>query len=115
MSKHRRALYLGKSTRHKASACLDCGAVLDASTGVGNKAKPHAGAITMCIKCGHLMVYAWDMSLRPLSDKETVEVAGDERIVAMSNALKRTHRAYERAHIMLIIFDWWVRKLASGG
>lgn len=86
MSKRRRAVYIGKSTRHKASPCLSCGAVLDAATGIGNKAKPRAGAITLCVKCGHLMAYAWDLSLRALTDKEIVDIAGDERVLAIQRA-----------------------------
>jgi hypothetical protein len=86
MSKRPKAVYIGKSTRHKASPCLSCGAIMDAATGIGNKAKPHAGAITLCVKCGHLMAYTWDMSLRELTDEEIVDIAGDERVLAIQRA-----------------------------
>ena len=82
----KRAVYIGKSTRHKPSPCLNCGKVLDAATGIGNKAKPRAGAITICLACGHIQAYAWDMSFRELTDEEIVAIAGDERIIKFQKA-----------------------------
>ena len=86
MSKRHLAVYMGKESRHEPSACLNCGKVLDAATGIGNKRKIRAGAITICIACGHLM--AWSGSaFRALTDEEMVGIAGDERVIKMQAAL----------------------------
>jgi hypothetical protein len=79
----KKAVYLGKTTRHQASACLGCGKVLDASTGVGNRAQPRAGAITVCLDCGHVQAYDGKLQLRPLTDEEMIDIAGDKRIAAI--------------------------------
>ena len=87
MKPHRpKAVYVGKTTRVPPTPCLECGKVVDAGTGVGSKAKPHAGAICICLACGHLQAYAWDLSFRELTDEEILGVAGDERIVKLQAA-----------------------------
>jgi hypothetical protein len=82
----KKAIYLGKSTHHTASACLGCGKLLDASLGVGTRSKPRTGAVTVCLDCGHLQAYDGKLQLRPLTETEMVEIAGDERIIAIQKA-----------------------------
>jgi hypothetical protein len=79
----RKALYVGRDTRHAESACLGCGKVIDAATGIGHKRRPKPGDITICLSCGHLQAYDWGMRLRALTDKEMFDVAGDEQILAI--------------------------------
>ena len=66
-------------------ACLDCGAVNPAQTGVTGKARPSPGDISICWTCGHLMAFAdADGRVRALTDAEIVEIAGDPRIVRIN-------------------------------
>lgn len=63
------------------SKCLDCGYKFDAATSAYGDRKPKAGDITMCINCGHLMAFREDFGVRPLTDAEIIDIAGDRRIV----------------------------------
>jgi len=78
------ALY-ASTTRHIESPCLGCGARIDASSiFAGDPSRsPGEGDITICLHCRHVMAYKADLSLRPLTDEEIVEVAGDPRLVSM--------------------------------
>jgi hypothetical protein len=71
----------------KSTPCLGCGAMLDSGTMIGGTGAPHPGALSICWKCGHLQMYAEDMSFRPLTDAELLEVAGDPRIV-LANTIR---------------------------
>jgi hypothetical protein len=64
------------------SHCPNCDKVLDAATAIERGARPKPGDITICLDCGHLMAFGDDLRVRPLTDAEMVEVAGDPRIVA---------------------------------
>jgi hypothetical protein len=76
----------GDDHRITPSACLHCGKVLDEATCVDRDALPEAGAATICISCGHIMVFADDMSLRDPSNEEMIEIAADPRILAVQHA-----------------------------
>lgn len=84
----KRAIYLGRDTRLEPAACLYCGVELDGATGIGHKRKPRPGAITICMKCGHIQAFAWDLTFRELTNSEMCEMAGDERILAIQRARK---------------------------
>jgi hypothetical protein len=86
MSKHRKAVYVGRETRTEPSACLGCGKILDAARGIGNRNKPKPGMFSVCLACGHLQAFGWDLKLRALTDAEMTAVAGDERIIAIQKA-----------------------------
>ena len=47
---------------------------------------PEPGDITICIHCGHLMAFADDMTVRPLTDNEMYDIAGDPRLIAFQKA-----------------------------
>jgi hypothetical protein len=82
------------------SACIHCGHILDMATSVNeidDDPDPEAGAFTICIDCGHIMAIADDLTLRDLTDKEIVMVAGDKRIIAIQWA--RASIEYKRAYI----------------
>jgi hypothetical protein len=85
-SKRRKAVYMGRQTRHEPSKCLGCGKLIDTASAIGSKRKPRPGSITICLICGHLQAYGEGLRLRPLTDREMVEVAGDERIIAIQKA-----------------------------
>lgn len=63
-------------------ACLECGYEADMSSSLDN-GPPRPGDVTICIKCGHLMAFADDLTFRPLSDSEIHTVAGDPRILTI--------------------------------
>jgi hypothetical protein len=68
-------------------ACLDCGTLNPAQTGVTGQARPSPGDISICWTCGHLMAFAdADGRVRALTEAEVVGVAGDPRIVRVNNA-----------------------------
>ena len=73
--------------RMPASACLSCGDKLDACTGLyGAGDVPHPGDITICLRCGNIMAFADDLSLRELNDREAHAVAGNPKILAAQAA-----------------------------
>jgi DNA-directed RNA polymerase subunit RPC12/RpoP len=71
----------GKALPEK--ACLNCGKTIDAATRTLDKDddRPSPGDVAICFYCGHLMVYADDMSVREPTDEEVVEMAADPDIV----------------------------------
>lgn len=80
---------IGETTRVPTSRCLHCGRVNDAATPVDDNATPEPGNITVCFVCGHIMAFDTEMKLRELTISEILEVAGDERILAVQRARKR--------------------------
>jgi hypothetical protein len=79
----------GKPVSLPESSCLNCGKVLDGATVVDeeNAVRPVPGSISVCIHCGHVMAFDEKMQFRELTDDEIVEIAGDERLVAISRAM----------------------------
>jgi len=67
--------------------CLNCREPLDTTSSVGQNIKPCPGAITVCAYCHHVMAFADDLTLRPLTDEEVDGVAGDPRLLAIMWAL----------------------------
>ena len=62
------------------SVCAGCGKPNDAATTTGEgKVKP--GDISVCLYCGHVSVLGWDYKLRPMTDQEMYDIAGDPRIL----------------------------------
>ena len=62
------------------SACLGCGYKIDASGSPdGRPTKgPQPGNLSICLRCGAVMAYAEDLSLRPLTDDEVREISQDD-------------------------------------
>jgi len=69
-----------------ASACLNCGIINDACTNLDEDARPDPGDFTICFKCGHLMVFADDLSLRKPTDAEMLIIAGNKQLIAAQRA-----------------------------
>jgi hypothetical protein len=66
------------------SKCLSCGKVLDRATNMFDGGwRPSPGDYSICIACGHLMIFADDLRLRELTVMECVEIAGDKRLLAL--------------------------------
>ena len=74
------------------SMCLNCGKGLDAATAVQDDSNPKPGDFSICLNCGHLSVFAADLTLRPPTDAELIEVAGDPTLLR----LQRIRAAYWR-------------------
>lgn len=71
----------------KKSNCTACNYEIDSATSFQDeRASPNSGDISICLQCGHLMAFADDLSLRDLTDKEIVEIAGMPEIVRLNNA-----------------------------
>lgn len=51
----------------QANHCLQCRARLDRASGKG---EPRPGDLTVCISCGHLMVFTEDLSFREPNPQE---------------------------------------------
>lgn len=85
-----------KTHRLPAGRCTACGAAADAATEAapgGQRPKP--GDVTVCLYCGHIMIFADDLSLRDPNDSEAHEIAGDQRII---RAVEAAHRRKGRRH-----------------
>jgi hypothetical protein len=73
--------------------CLSCGKRLNSASVPGSEdPTPEPGNSTICLYCGHLMVFAEDMSLRALTDAEMVELAGDPQVLEVMRFIE----AYKR-------------------
>lgn len=72
--------------------CLNCHKPLNRASAVAEDASPSDGDFTMCIGCGHLMIFNADQTLRNPTDEELAEIAGDERMITISNAIAKLHR-----------------------
>lgn len=81
---------LGSDRRVPRSICTACGKLLDSAACVGeDDMVPNPGDFTVCIGCGHLMVFGEGMILRDPFDDELVELAGDPRVLAIQKARRR--------------------------
>ncbi len=74
---------LGEDVEMPTSKCTSCGKELDGATCVGEDAKPNAGDFTVCIGCGHIMVFDENSMLREMTSAEVIEIAGDKRVLAV--------------------------------
>jgi hypothetical protein len=81
---------LGVDSRVPPSACLSCGALNDAATGVNNDARPSPGDVTVCLYCGHIMVFSDDLLMRNPTAAEIHQIAGDPRILMVQRARAKT-------------------------
>ena len=78
--------------------CLACGYEADAASCVGSDDRPAPGDATLCLNCGHLMIFDGSLRFREPSKAELVEFAGDKRIVAASNAIAALRARKETPH-----------------
>ena len=72
--------------------CLNCGASNDAASGVVDKharntLKPKPGDVTLCLYCGHVMMFDKNLSFRELTKEEQLHAATDQRLLAAKAAL----------------------------
>lgn len=74
--------------RVQQSECLNCKRALDAATAVFGEHRPTPGDYTICVYCGHLMVFAEQLALREPTHDEMIAMAGNREILAMQRARK---------------------------
>jgi hypothetical protein len=67
-------------------ACLDCGKNLDAAMSIFCDARPTGDDITICMYCGHIMVFTNGLVLRNPTREEQIKIAGDKQILAIQRA-----------------------------
>jgi hypothetical protein len=61
---------------------------LNASFSIDDDARPKPGDFTVCIRCGHLMCFGDDLSMRELTDAEMIIIASDQRLLVIQAARK---------------------------
>ena len=74
---------LSKRRRMPKIECMGCGKGLDAVSAVDSNNRPSPGDFSMCIYCGHVMIYCDDGTLRKPTESELVDIAGDELLIEM--------------------------------
>lgn len=82
-------MIIGQDHMLKERQCLSCGTPQDAAAQLGQEGAPEAGDIALCMYCGHLMAFSDDMGFREMTEDEAIDMAGDERIIAFSEAIKQ--------------------------
>lgn len=74
--------------------CPECGHKIDAATG---PVVPKAGDVSICIYCSAINVFNADRTIRPATDEEMREFAGDPRIKAYLAAVAESRRRHPDA------------------
>jgi hypothetical protein len=79
-----------KTTKMPGARCTNCRCMVTAATDAFDDNAPSPGDATVCLMCGHLMIFTKALQLRDPTDAEQIELAGDPRIVAINNVRKRS-------------------------
>jgi hypothetical protein len=84
-----------KTHRLPKATCLACGCQHNRASSFETLARarsdthdnrPDDGDLTICIRCGHIMAYTADLSMRELTDAEVVKAAGNQEILDIQRA-----------------------------
>jgi hypothetical protein len=73
-------------TRLPWSNCLDCGKAMDAASAMTHDNPPKKGDVSICLYCGHIMIFRGNLTLRALTDEEMLEIAGNPQLIQMQKA-----------------------------
>ena len=60
--------------------CFACGHQFNCSSGADYDAAPTAGDVTVCIRCGHLMIFTSPFTLRNPTAPEHVEIMANPQV-----------------------------------
>jgi hypothetical protein len=82
---------IGRDLRVPMSRCTNCGEENDGALGIGVDKSPRPGDYSLCIECGHLMVFDEQLKVRDPTSAELDAIAGNENLVKASNALHKLH------------------------
>jgi hypothetical protein len=69
---------------------------MDAATDPTGEAAPSPGDASICLYCGHIMIYTDQLTFRNPNDAEMHEIAGDERILKIQRARGLVKKQIER-------------------
>jgi hypothetical protein len=69
--------------------CVDCGKIIDTATGAG---QPNPGDVAICIQCGHIAIFANDLSLHEPNDSEIHKIAGNKKVLRTQKILEKFHQ-----------------------
>jgi hypothetical protein len=61
--------------------CLNCRALLGAVTGVNNNERPEPGNLTICLRCGAVMLIADDLTARGLTEREMDDLTNNHHMM----------------------------------
>lgn len=68
-------------TRTPECQCLHCGAKMNAAGSIEGHNSPSPGSLALCIRCGAVMMYAEDLTLRGMTEEEMLDIASDVETV----------------------------------
>lgn len=79
-------------TRTPENRCLECGTPLNATECFETERAPTEGSLVACIRCGAVMMFAHDLTLRGMTDAEMDEVTRDhETMNQLARMVSRIH------------------------
>jgi hypothetical protein len=73
------------------SRCLHCDKIVDAATNIKDDNGPTPGDATVCIYCGHLMIFDDALRLRNPNSEEMGALAGDANLLTVQALLAQFH------------------------
>jgi len=81
------------TTMHRMSLCPECGTEIDASTSVTRPKRPRPGDLSVCFKCGALLTYNADLSVRALPPEEFAALPAETQVtlIGTRELLRRFH------------------------
>jgi hypothetical protein len=94
---------LGDQRRVPVSRCSSCGTLNNAASAVGEDAGPSPGDATICMACGHIMVFREDLHLREPTIDELIQISSDPRTVLTQRTLHLTQWAW---HALAQLRGW---------
>jgi len=83
-----------KSTRIRPRRCLNCSHEMDVATCVSGAHAPKPGDVTICISCGHIMVFDKRLRFRNPMPSEIPRIAANKELLAIQRA--RTNVGLEK-------------------
>lgn len=84
------------STRVPEQICQSCGRSLTAvSTPGPEDPQPSPGDATVCLYCGHLMIFTDEMTLRLPNDQEIYELGGRPDILNIMAFIQEYQKRYQ--------------------
>lgn len=76
------------ATRLKPTICPECFYRFDHASGAFDDSVPKPGDVTLCLKCGHALVFDQQLGVREPNEQERTEIANDVRIQKARRALQ---------------------------
>lgn len=87
------------STRTPPTLCVQCGYFFNAAAEVkAEGVPPHAGAIGVCVNCGHAGIYQADLTIREMTQAERDSLAPEtHRQLAMARVFASRNMGHDLA------------------